>query len=284
MGIRRRELTEDDLRWMRRAVDLGKQSIPEGSRPSTPPKVGVVIADTSGLVGESFRGETGPGDHAEYGLLERLKDVDLTGTTVYTTLEPCSRRSPEKQPCAIRLITRRVATVFIGIYDPDPRIHREGWRMLRDTGVELCDFDESLRGELRGDNVSFIDRFRFGTGTTGTAAFDYLQNSGEFAIYSDDSHGTVFHTAWTMGGKGAIYAVDHTHLVAVPRYAQSFEDVDDPGAHEFANFTQRVEEGTLVIFRNDAGFAVVRIESVLSGPRYGDDRTELQIEWQLRLP
>ncbi|HEX4492819.1 MAG TPA: hypothetical protein VH914_16555, partial [Acidimicrobiia bacterium] len=104
------------------------RSVVEDRDDMRPPKVGVVIVGSDGQVlGESFRGEfmtpNGSPWHAEAGLLEtRLKGVDLTGAVVYTTLEPCSRRGEGKTPCAERLVAAGVATVVIGIYDPNPNI------------------------------------------------------------------------------------------------------------------------------------------------------------------
>ncbi|MBA3809686.1 MAG: hypothetical protein H0X28_15045 [Solirubrobacterales bacterium] len=86
--------------WMERAVDVARRSRCEHSRATPAPNVGVVIVKDGELLGESFRGETGNGDHAEYGLLARLADADLTGAEVYATLEPCTRRNEPKQPCA----------------------------------------------------------------------------------------------------------------------------------------------------------------------------------------
>src|SRR5207245_2794308 len=79
---------------------------------------------------------------------------------------------------------RGVSTVFIGMYDPNPLIYREGWRMLRDAGVLLRDFSPELRAEIVADNTKFIDSYRVGIGAAGTASFDYRQNGGQFEIRS----------------------------------------------------------------------------------------------------
>jgi len=282
VGVRRTGCTDEDLKWMRRAVELGRQSIPELGR-SDAPKVGVVIVREGKLVGESWRGAAGSGLHAEYGLLESLEDIDLSGTTVYTTLEPCSRRNRPKRPCAERLIERKVATVVIGMYDPNPRIYREGWRTLRDAGVELRDFASDLRNEILADNEHFIDQYRKGIGPEGTAAFDYMQNDGRFEIRSEGSGDASFVTQWSMKGRRSIHAYDGTNKVAHARYATSFDEVDDPGALDFSSNSRPINEGGIAVFRNSAGYALVRVDKVLSGPRYGDDRTEVRIAYQLRL-
>lgn len=178
--------TSEDWYWMRMAVDLGKESDEEPFRANPSPRVGVVIVKDGQLQGEGFRGKTGSGEHAEYGLLELLDELDLEGATVFTTLEPCSRRNHPKRPCATHLIDRGVGTVFIGMYDPNPRIYREGWRLLSEAGVRLRDFPPELRNEIWADNERFLDQFRIRTASTGTAIFDYLQNSGRFDVVDGD--------------------------------------------------------------------------------------------------
>lgn len=280
MTVRRAECTAEELGWMRRAVDLGKKSIPEPGRSNPPPKVGVVIVKDGDLVGESFRGEHGPGIHAEYGLIRALGDQDLAGATIYTTLEPCSRRNDPKRPCVEHVIDRSVATVLIGMYDPNPVIYREGWKRLRDAGIELRDFEAALRDEILADNQAFTDTYRRGMGAEGEASFDYMQNDGRFEIRIGDA---IFRTRWTRGGRQSIYSYDSDRRVAHARYASSFDEIDDPASLDFESHSRLISQGDITIFRNEFGFALVRVDKVFSGPDYGDDHTELKIHWQLRL-
>lgn len=101
------------------------------------PRVGAV-AVFGGHVRSAFRGEIEPNQHAEYVLLEKhLSDISLAGATIYTTLEPCTRRGPEKIPCADRLIERKVGRVVIGMLDPNPLISGVGWRKLRQANIDV---------------------------------------------------------------------------------------------------------------------------------------------------
>ena len=269
-----------DWPHMRRAVDLGKLSVTEPNKRTVAPRVGAVLAIDGEAIGESFRGETGDGRHAEFGLFARLADVDLSAATLYTTLEPCSRRNPPKLPCAQHVIDRGVKIVFIGAYDPNPTIYREGWRMLRDAGVALHDFTPELRAEIAADNAEFIGQFRRAVGEHGEAVFDFRQNGGRFEIVSGS--GVAFVTKWTPCGPRSMYALDYENNVALARYAEQFDEIDDPGALEFGHYTVPVNEGEIVVFRNASGYALVQVVGVLAGAQRGDDRTELKFVYELR--
>lgn len=126
------------------------------------PKVGAVcVAPTGDIVGRAHRGEPQPGgrpngDHAEFILLEKkLPDKDLQGHTVYTTLEPCTRRSPHKTACAQRLIDRQVSRVVIGMLDPNPDVTGKGVMKLRKAGIEVGLFPGDWQGLVEKQNVEF---------------------------------------------------------------------------------------------------------------------------------
>jgi pyrimidine deaminase RibD-like protein len=147
--------TQFDHVCMRLAVRAARESVAEDEK--LHPKVGVVVARERDILVIGHRGETGPGNHAEFGALEiKSPNEHFAGATVYTTLEPCTDRNHPKIPCAKRLIERRVGRVVIGMVDPDPRIRGNGMLLLQHAGIALGTFDRESTEELLEINRDFI--------------------------------------------------------------------------------------------------------------------------------
>src|SRR5215469_13552924 len=144
----------DDRKFARLAIEEARKSVPEDDR--VHPKVGVVVVKDGRVLATAHRGEF-PQCHGEYIALEKkLADVSLAGSTVYTTLEPCTSRNHPKVPCAIRLAERKVARVVIGMLDPYDRISGRGQRVLRKAGIATGLFDHDLMTEIEELNRDFI--------------------------------------------------------------------------------------------------------------------------------
>jgi pyrimidine deaminase RibD-like protein len=144
----------DDRRFARLAIEEARKSVSEDDR--VHPKVGVVVVKDGRVLATAHRGEV-PQCHGEYIALEKkLADVSLVGSTVYTTLEPCTSRHHPKVPCAVRLSERKVARVVIGMLDPDDRISGRGQRSLRKAGIATGLFDHDLMTEIEELNRDFI--------------------------------------------------------------------------------------------------------------------------------
>jgi pyrimidine deaminase RibD-like protein len=121
------------------------------------PLVGCVVVTHDGRVESGYRGEKYPDDHAEFTVLQKkgLLPADLKGATVFTTLEPCTKRGKEKVPCADRLVEAGVRRVVIGYMDPDDRAR--GYQKLVEAGIAIDHFDDDFARQIRTLNLHFIE-------------------------------------------------------------------------------------------------------------------------------
>lgn len=147
------DMQDDDRRFMEIAIEEARRSVSErDGRPH--PCVGVVVVRDGKELARAHRTE---GRHGEYVALEQNLHAEiLAGATVYTTLEPCTDRGPEKTPCATRLIRRRVGRVVIGMHDPNRNIRGLGVQQLERARVQVDFFPSDLREKIEDLNREFI--------------------------------------------------------------------------------------------------------------------------------
>ena len=137
-----------DIKYMQRAINLAER----GRGWTSPnPLVGCVIVKNGKIVAEGYHEKIG-GWHAERNAILN-SDADITGATVYVTLEPCCHhgRTP---PCSNLLIERGIKKVFIGSRDPNPLVSGKGAKQLRTAGVEVV--EDFMREECDKLNPIFF--------------------------------------------------------------------------------------------------------------------------------
>jgi len=116
-----KHLTPSAKKTMELAISIAKQADAEDAR--LHPMLGAVLVRDDQILASSFRGELGPDDHAEFTLLQKkLAGENLSGSILFTTLEPCTARKAHKT-CAEWIVERKVGCVFVGMLDPNPRIY-----------------------------------------------------------------------------------------------------------------------------------------------------------------
>lgn len=156
-GQREKEVsafTGFDRRMMRRALELAEL----GRFTTHPnPRVGCVIVQDGQIVGEGWHRKWGE-PHAEP-LALNAAGAAAKGSTVYVTLEPHSYQS-RTPPCTTALIKAGVRRVICATLDPNPQVHGEGVRLLREAGIQV---DEGLLAdEAHALNAGFEKRHRSG--------------------------------------------------------------------------------------------------------------------------
>jgi len=122
---------DDDTRWMRLALSLGRRG---QGRVWPNPAVGCVLVKDGRVVG---RGWTQPGGrpHAEPVALAQA-GAQARGATAYVSLEPCAHYG-KTPPCSAALIAAGVARVVAPIEDSDARVAGQGFAQLRAAGIEV---------------------------------------------------------------------------------------------------------------------------------------------------
>ncbi len=146
---------KDESEFLRRALDLAARGLGH-TRPNPP--VGAVIVKNGKIVGEGWHRKAGK-DHAEVAAIKsatRRGAKSLNGSTIYVTLEPCSRPG-RVGACTDAIVAAGISRVVYAIPDPNPRnrgrakcaLAKHGIRCERFTGDRellhvaddlVCDF------------------------------------------------------------------------------------------------------------------------------------------------
>lgn len=137
-----------DQRYMRRALDLARNGL-GWTNPN--PMVGAVIVKDGCIIGEGWHTKCG-NLHAEREAFAHCSE-DLTGATIYVTLEPCCHWG-KTPPCTKAIIENKIARVVIGAPDPNPLVAGKGAAQLREAGIEVV--EGVLLEECRALNKVFF--------------------------------------------------------------------------------------------------------------------------------
>ncbi|MCM6776948.1 dCMP deaminase [Nocardia sp. CDC159] len=128
--------------WMHHAIGLARLC----PRSSTAFSVGAVIVGADNVeLAHGFSRETDDRVHAEESALNKLgDDPRLARATLYSTLEPCSRRaSPDRSPCTDRILAAAVPRVVIAWREPATFVENcVGVERLREHGVEVIELSD----------------------------------------------------------------------------------------------------------------------------------------------
>src|SRR5690349_20777736 len=117
---------------MEHALALARKGI---GLASPNPTVGCVIVNDGQIVGEGFH-QYEWRDHAEIIALKSAKER-ARGSTLYVTLEPCSRTG-RTGPCTEAIISAGVQRVVAAMEDPNPLNASRGFERLGLAGIEIA--------------------------------------------------------------------------------------------------------------------------------------------------
>jgi len=124
-------VNEHDIRFMQRALELGRKGV---GLASPNPAVGCVIVRDGQIVGEGFH-QYEWRDHAEIVALKSAAER-TKGATLYVNLEPCNHAG-RTGPCTEAIISAGVQRVVAAMEDPNPTNSSRGFGRLREADVEV---------------------------------------------------------------------------------------------------------------------------------------------------
>jgi diaminohydroxyphosphoribosylaminopyrimidine deaminase/5-amino-6-(5-phosphoribosylamino)uracil reductase len=150
-------LLQTDGEHLARAIDLADGG---RGRVSPNPLVGAVIVRDGVVLGEGFHAELG-GPHAERAAIAACAGADLSGATMYVSLEPCAHtgRTP---PCTEAILAAGITRVVIASDDPTEKAAGRGPGILRDEGIDVAFADGELAARARRLNQPFRKHARTG--------------------------------------------------------------------------------------------------------------------------
>src|SRR5271155_842117 len=149
--------TDTDRAHLERAIELADNGL-GAVKPN--PVVGAVVARDGEVLGEGWHEEFG-GVHAEVNAIEACGVADLSGATLYVSLEPCCHEG-KTPPCTDAILHAGIRRVVVASDDPTEKAAGRGLGILRDEGVVVVVADGELTRSARLLNQAFRKHARVG--------------------------------------------------------------------------------------------------------------------------
>lgn len=145
-------------RLMLEAIKEAKRS--KNSRP-TDPKVGAILTNSKGkILYRAHRGKSVKDGHAEFHVFKECDNLKkIKGSSLFVTLEPCTRRGRGKIPCAVRVAESGIKEIYIGTLDPNPHITGRGEMYLQCQGIKIHRFPWEMLKKLQDLNANFFTKY-----------------------------------------------------------------------------------------------------------------------------
>jgi diaminohydroxyphosphoribosylaminopyrimidine deaminase/5-amino-6-(5-phosphoribosylamino)uracil reductase len=150
-------VTDTDRLHLARAIELAGRGI-GAVKPN--PVVGAVVAREGEVLGEGWHERFGAA-HAEVNAIEACGLADLSGATLYVSLEPCCHEG-KTPPCTEAIVQAGIGRVVVGSDDPTEKAAGRGLGILRDEGLEVVLADGELATRARLLNQAFRKHARVG--------------------------------------------------------------------------------------------------------------------------
>lgn len=98
--------------------------------------VGAVITKNGKVISKAYSDEKNQNSHAEELAIKR-SGKDISGATIYVTIEPCIFRKSGKTSCSDLIINSGIKKVVFGVKDPEIKVNCDGIEKLREAGIKV---------------------------------------------------------------------------------------------------------------------------------------------------
>lgn len=134
-------MTTSDFDFMQQAIELSRECPPAAGAYS----VGAVIVDSHGtVISTGYSRETDAQVHAEESALIKAQgDARLADATIYTTLEPCSKRASRPTTCTAWILASGITRVVLAWREPALFVADcQGVELLTEAGLTVVELPE----------------------------------------------------------------------------------------------------------------------------------------------
>ena len=236
-----------------------KIAIEEHLKCSEYPRVGAVIAKDGKILSTGHRGEI-KWKHAERVAIEKLTREELSGSTMYTTLEPCVDLHDDQavECCAELIISSGVNEVFIGVLDPNGTIYSQGFKRLLENNISVKFFNRKLRAAIEEETFDFGSVHAvYGSGKRRVPV---VHSGTEITVHFSETDARSIPIKWAplQPGPGCVDLSSLNGAVKVAAGARSFTDITDPTVFRFPSHYARLRKGMIAVVQpTNAGFCVL---------------------------
>jgi diaminohydroxyphosphoribosylaminopyrimidine deaminase/5-amino-6-(5-phosphoribosylamino)uracil reductase len=218
--------TDTDHEYLARAIDLATRG---RGRVHPNPVVGAVVVKDGMIMGEGWHAEYG-GAHAEVNAIEDCAGADLTGATIYVSLEPCCHHG-KTPPCTEAILAAGIERVVVAADDPTEKASGRGLGILRDEGVTVDLAGGELAARARLANQAFRKLARTGRPwvlfkSAMTLDGKVATRTGDSKWISSDASRELAHR-WRASVDAVVVGIG-TALADDPQLTARIEDPDVP--------------------------------------------------------
>lgn len=144
-----------DCNYITRAMHNSHKCEPTESRY----RVGAVVVTLDGREFDGYTGETAPENHAEEEAIAKAlaAGANLGGATIYSTIEPCSKRTSKAEPCCDLIMRHGFGRVVFSLREPDSFVKCESSRRLADVGIEVTEI-APFAADIQAINSHILDK------------------------------------------------------------------------------------------------------------------------------